>query len=385
MGKIVSSLIAAAALLLAFNTTAKAEESNRGFYEGSLQNGGKIVFFASGNKVISVFALDTAGQKTYFGSGSLNSDGTFTLTLTGGVTISGKINADGITATLQSFNITANRIHSFGDFATIAGRFNGLAHSKSRQLSDVRFMIDSDGRIFFVGRDGDQTIGGSGNVSVSERQRHHDGDDNDNDEVSGDDGDRDQNGDDNDEDRDEHQDDGTRFFSGTFTITLTSGQTITGTVDFSRGGLTVHFTFNGEDFEFTGERDATFNHLANISTRGFVNSGQGQLIGGFIITGGPKMVMIRASGPSLAAQGVSPVLANPRLQLFQNDHLVKENDDWNSNSNANDITKSGVAPTDSKEAALLIRLEPGFYTTVVSGADNGTGIALVEVYELDRD
>jgi hypothetical protein len=382
MGKIVSSLIAAAALLLAFNTTAKAEESNRGFYEGNLGNGGRVVFFASGNKVISVFVLDTSGQKTYFGSGSLNGDGTFTLTLTGGVTITGTLSANGVTASFQSQNISANRVQSFGSFASIAGRFNGLAHSKARQLNDVRFMIDSDGRIFFVGRDGDQALGGSGNVNVGERKRHHDDDGA---RDGDDDDDRDRDGDDDDEDRDEHQDDGTRFFSGTFTITLTNGQTITGTVDFSRGRLVVRFTFNGEEFEFDGDREATFNHLANISTRGFVNTGQGQLIGGFIITGGPKMVIVRASGPSLAAQGVSPVLANPRLQLFQNDHLIRENDDWNSNSNANDITKSGVAPTDSKEAALLIRLEPGFYTTVVSGVDNGTGIALVDIYELDRD
>ncbi|MFN2476668.1 MAG: hypothetical protein ABR526_10065 [Chthoniobacterales bacterium] len=383
MGKITSSLIAAAAVLLSFTTSAKAAESNRGFYEGSYSNTGKMVFFASGNKVISAYAFDSGSQKVLFGSGDLKEDGTFTLTLTGSITINGKLSSGSVTATFQSFSITANRIQSFGQFASIAGRFNGIAHSKLRDLRDVRFLFDSDGHVFFVGRDGDQTIGGEGSMSsTQERKRHHDGDRTDSDDMDRDGGDKDA-------DRDEHEDDSTKFFSGTFTITLTNGQTITGTLDFSRGKVIASFNLNGVDFDFRGDREATFNRLANIATRGFVNNGQGQLIGGFIVTGGSKMVMIRALGQSLTASGVSPVLANPKVQLFETvsgqQKMVRENDDWEQNSNVDEMKKTGIAPKDSKEAALLVRLEPGAYTTVLSGSDGGTGIALVEVYEIDRD
>jgi hypothetical protein len=122
--------------------------------------------------------------------------------------------------------------------------------------------------------------------------------------------------------------------------------------------------------------------MANISTRGLVGPGQGQLIGGFIITGGPKMVMIRAIGPSLTAAGVSPVVSNPSLQLYSGSSILASNDDWGTNANAADIAASHLAPTNSLESALLVRLEPGAYTTVVTNNDGSTAIALVEVYEM---
>ena len=93
----------------------------------------------------------------------------------------------------------------------------------------------------------------------------------------------------------------------------------------------------------------------------------------------------RALGPSLTNFGVSPVLADPKLQLMQNQTLLRENDNWQSASNASDIQATTLPPNDPKESAILIRLEPGNYTTVVTGADGGTGIALVEVFEMDRD
>jgi hypothetical protein len=145
------------------------------------------------------------------------------------------------------------------------------------------------------------------------------------------------------------------------------------------------FTLNGVVFHFRAPQESTDNRLANIATRGFVNTGQGQLIGGFIIRGGPKLVLIRAIGPSLTAAGVNPALADPQIKLFDGTTLLRQNDNWQSAANANEITATTIPPSNPKEAAILMRLEPGSYTTVVDGADNGTGIALVEVYELDRD
>jgi hypothetical protein len=73
------------------------------------------------------------------------------------------------------------------------------------------------------------------------------------------------------------------------------------------------------------------------------------------------------------------------LQLFQGNTLLVENDNWQSAANAAKVSATSIPPQDPKEAAILVRLEPGNYTTVVSGADNGTGISLVEAYEIDRD
>src|SRR5205823_11157586 len=169
-------------------------------------------------------------------------------------------------------------------------------------------------------------------------------------------------------DEDADEDANTPSNNATFTVNLVSGETITGNLTLSHGVIFGSFTWNGTVYTFRGDQESSFNHLANISTRAFVNTGMGQLIGGFIIRGGPKLVLIRALGPTLTSFGVSPVLADPKLQLFQNGTVLKENDDWQTNSNADDIIKTGIPPTNPKEAAVLVRLEPGNYTTVVFGA-----------------
>jgi hypothetical protein len=160
---------------------------------------------------------------------------------------------------------------------------------------------------------------------------------------------------------------------------------VAGSLTFGHGVQLGQFTLNGETFFFNAPQESPANHLANISTRGFVSTGQGQLIGGFIITGGPKLVLVRALGPSLASAGVSPVLENPVLQLFDGSTELRSNDDWQSASNAPDLTATGLTPQNAKESSILIRLEPGAYTAVVTGENNATGIAMIEVYEINRD
>jgi hypothetical protein len=173
--------------------------------------------------------------------------------------------------------------------------------------------------------------------------------------------------------------------NATFSLTLLSGETVTGNLTFGHGAQLGDFTLNGITYFFRAPQESPGNHLANISTRGFVTTGQGQLIGGFIITGGPKMVLIRALGPSLAAQGVSPVLENPVLKLMSGDTELKSNDDWQSNSNSDDIVATTIPPVNANESSILVRLEPGAYSAVVTGANDSTGIALIEVYEIDHN
>ena len=127
--------------------------------------------------------------------------------------------------------------------------------------------------------------------------------------------------------------------------------------------------------------------LANISTRGNVLTGDNVMIGGFIVRGDvPKRTIVRARGPSLFLSGV-PIagrLMDPALELRDaNGALIKANDNWRSDQQA-EIAASSIAPTDDNEPAIVWTLTPGNYTTIVSGVNNTTGIALVEMYDLDQ-
>jgi hypothetical protein len=94
---------------------------------------------------------------------------------------------------------------------------------------------------------------------------------------------------------------------------------------------------------------------------------------------------VRALGPSLGAAGVSSPLLDPSLQLFNSSgQLIASNNDWMTNDNAQAIIDSGLAPTDTRESAILTTLAPGAYTAIVTGIDGTTNnIALVEVFDLD--
>jgi hypothetical protein len=137
--------------------------------------------------------------------------------------------------------------------------------------------------------------------------------------------------------------------------------------------------------------------LANISTRAPVQTGDNVMIGGFIIGGDtPKTVLVRVIGPSLATFGVPGALANPTLRLFSGQTAIAENDNWqvalplcqqtgHTCGSPADITATGLAPTASLEAAVLITLNPGPYTAIVSGVGGTTGVGLIEVFEVPGD
>ena len=129
------------------------------------------------------------------------------------------------------------------------------------------------------------------------------------------------------------------------------------------------------------EVDAAGGPLVNISTRGRVFTGDNVMIGGFIIDGStPRTVVVRARGPSLSDAGVPNVLADPVLTLYSGQTPIASNDDWQTASNASTIQSRGFAPTDSREAAIYIMLNPGAYTAIVSGAGGTTGIGIIEVF-----
>ena len=149
--------------------------------------------------------------------------------------------------------------------------------------------------------------------------------------------------------------------------------------------------------------------LSNISTRGSVLTGDNVMIGGFIIGGSvAKTVLIRARGPSMggAPFSIPGTLANPFLQIFSGSTAIAQNNDWQTPDplcagsgftcgGAAEIAATGLDPCQAnpgqsipppgctQEAVILITLPPGAYTAIESGVGGGTGIGLVEVFEVD--
>ena len=124
--------------------------------------------------------------------------------------------------------------------------------------------------------------------------------------------------------------------------------------------------------------------LANISTRGFVDTGDNVMIGGFIVGGGSgggtARVIVRALGPSVPVAGA---LGNPTLELRDgNGALIDSNDNWRSDHEA-EIIATGIPPSNDLESAIVRDLTPGNYTAIVRGVSNTTGVALVEAYGLN--
>ena len=121
--------------------------------------------------------------------------------------------------------------------------------------------------------------------------------------------------------------------------------------------------------------------LANISTRGFVQTDNNVLIGGLIVLGqNPLRVIVRAIGPSLPVSGA---LGDPTLELHDgNGALIAFNDNWRNDQEA-EIIATTIPPSNDLESAIVRNLTPGNYTAIVRGVNAATGVALVEVYALN--
>ena len=132
------------------------------------------------------------------------------------------------------------------------------------------------------------------------------------------------------------------------------------------------------------ELDTLATRLVNLSTRGRIGTGDEVLIGGLVVQGsGPKKVIVRAVGPSLA--GILPgALANPAMDIYNSSgQVIASNDDWTTSAQKAEIIASTLPPSHSLESAIVTTLAPGAYTAIVRGVNNGTGIGLVEAFDLD--
>ena len=125
--------------------------------------------------------------------------------------------------------------------------------------------------------------------------------------------------------------------------------------------------------------------LANISTRAFVSTGSDIVIAGFILGNhnGVDRIVVRGIGPSLTAVGVANALANPTLELRDNNGaLLHANNDWQDDpAQAAELSAAGLAPASALESGIAVTLPPGLYTALLAGLNNGTGTGLVEVYD----
>jgi hypothetical protein len=133
--------------------------------------------------------------------------------------------------------------------------------------------------------------------------------------------------------------------------------------------------------------NADYQRLVNISSRGQVTPDDGVLIGGFIVTGNhPKTLLIRGVGPALASFGIAGALADPALTIYQDSKAIATNEGW---ANSAAITTAAIQTgaftlsSGSKDAAVLITLNPGAYTAQIKSAKNASsGVALIEIYEV---
>jgi hypothetical protein len=132
------------------------------------------------------------------------------------------------------------------------------------------------------------------------------------------------------------------------------------------------------------ELDGNGTRLVNISTRGQVGVSDNAMIAGLIVQGSDaKRAIIRALGPSLGVVGGG--LADPVLELHNSSGtLLASNDNWVNSPQYSEIVASTVPPPNTMESAIVATLGAGSYTAIVRGVGNTTGVALVEVYDLDH-
>ena len=137
----------------------------------------------------------------------------------------------------------------------------------------------------------------------------------------------------------------------------------------------------------TGTASGAPPRMRSISTRARALSGDDVVIAGFVIHGSAsqqKRVLIRARGPSLMSSGVADPLANPVLRLFSGPNVIATSDDWRTGASVAILESIGYAPSNNLESAILTTLNSGSYTAVATGANNGTGVTIIEVVEIDR-
>ena len=320
-------------------------------YAGSYAGSGEIGRFAviniRGKSAAFIGFSQTTPNKVYFfDSLPVDLGGSFFLgDSLGRAVISGSVNDTGVSGSLDAGRVSFIAPLTFpSTVGTVAsGLYTG--NLTNRAGSVLSAIVGSDGSIFLYATDGGSfRDAGAGSVSAT----------------------------------------------GSFAITTSSGNRFTGRADPATGFLTGTLTGGpGGTFTAAIASGVSFSDgfLRNLSTRGPVGTGGDILVAGFAVSGNaPKKVLVRAIGPTLAAFGVAGALADTRLDLFSGNTLVVANDNW---GGAGDVIAASSAvgafplSPSSLDSVVLATLPPGLYTAQVSGVGGRTGVALVELYDVD--
>lgn len=190
---------------------------------------------------------------------------------------------------------------------------------------------------------------------------------------------------------------GTVDSTGHFTIATAAGNTVTGKLTTATGFISGTLTGGpGGSFDAAIVSGGTFSDgvLSNLSTRAPVGTGSSTMIAGFTVGGTvPKQLLVRADGPSLTALGITGAVAATQLNVFSSASSttpIASNIGWSSTpTNASAVTAADLAvgafalTTGSSDSALTSSFAPGAYTAQVSGVGADTGVALVEIYDMD--
>lgn len=333
--------------------------SYRGLYEGQLSDGAHMCLFVRSNSEAYFLRANTADSQVWFATFPISPDGSFTFQPIVGVQVSGAIGSAGASGALNSVSdgsLQFNFPRQFLDrgVTSAAGLYSGWGYRPGYPIFDCQVVISNSGTFYAKGTTSALlppssifallgTIASDGTTSCSEMF---------------------------------YLPANTPHYSGTLNLSdgVLTGGLSNASSSFPNSG--IYFQLRNENLD---------NRVANISTRGMVGAGANQMIAGFIIKHGAKRVMIRSIGPSLGGPpfNVPGVLPNPKMELHSATALIASNDDWQIGNDVVAMQSTGLAPTDSRESALLVTLEEGAYTVVVSGIGGATGVALVEVYEID--
>lgn len=316
--------------------------SYRGVYEATLVSGAKIVFFVSNDSDVSDRAgflyLDVSRQIVANGDAAIDVSGNTSFVTSAG-TVTATFRPSGVSGSVGGQNFNSSRTALSSVQGSLQGAYSGTLWFPDGSLNYVGYILTPAGNFYAFAS---TTSGAQGGI-------------------------------------------GTWSENGAF-----SGTGIPGAVPFSGSGTLNSGVFSGTYFapglgtaRFFAAKENTINHLINISTRAFVGTGANQAIAGFVIRNGAKRVLIRVLGPSLTAVGVAGAISDPFLTLYSGSTVIATNDSWSVGNDVAAVTATGFAPTDGRECILLVSLQPGAYTAIVSGVGGSTGVALVEVYEID--
>lgn len=313
------------------------------FAEGEIYRGksGSFEIFGTGWPTydVQVFFIDPTTQTFYNFTLGSNSSGQFSGFTAQGASVSGTVSETTITGTFSgglTGSFTLNRTPYYGPYQSIQGFYTDTIYQGSTAVSTV-FLGTNEGDVFYFASGGSIGVLSVGKIDASGN------------------------------------------------LSLKSGSSIiTGNLKKEDGFLTGSVSIPGKGTFSTELDPVKFSALLNVSTRGFVGTGDNVMIAGFVVADGTKSVLIRVLGSSLTRSGVSGVLADPSVEIYDSTgKLVATNDDWATASAVNKITvASGRANMDPKEAGLILTLFPGAYTAVVRGVGNTTGVAIVEAYDV---